>query len=177
MQYEWNLANGNDVGDIVTLAETFFQCEIDTVFTPEPNVMTRNLIFAVTNQFYLPGTELVTVCRDTTCNELIAYNWAKSGDRAVWSDDPMVSIRMVHVNLDLPARTRIRIINDMMDQWEQFANYTRHNIICSTTMRRDQDAFLKLHARRGYDIRGSYAYKRLNTTTTQARPADSVDPN
>jgi len=89
----------------------------------------------------------------------------------------MVSIRMVHVNLDLPARTRIRIINDMMDQWEQFARVTRHNIICSTTMRRDQAAFLKLHARRGYDIRGSYAYKNLNTTTTQARPADSLDPN
>jgi len=177
MQYEWRLANGNDVGDIVALAQNFFQCEIDTVFTPEPLVMDRNLVFAVVSQFYLPGTELVTVCRDITSNQLIAYNWAKSNDRAVWSDDLMISVRMVHVNLDLPARTRIRIINDMMDQWEHFAHYTRNNIICSTTMRRDQDAFLRLHARRGYDIRGSYAYKRLNTTTTQARPADSVDPN
>lgn len=177
MQYEWHLANGNDVSEIVALAENFFQCEIDTVFTPEPLVMDRNLVFAVVSQFYLPGTELVTVCRDITNNQLIAYNWAKSNDRAVWSDDPMISVRMVHVNLDLPARTRIRIINDMMDQWEHFAHYTHNNIICSTTMRHDQDAFLRLHARRGYDIRGSYAYKRLNTTTTQARPANSVNPN
>jgi hypothetical protein len=28
-------------------------------------------------------------------------------------------------------------------------------------MRNDQQAFLKLHQRAGYDVRGSYAYKRL----------------
>jgi hypothetical protein len=177
MQYEWTLATGEDVNEIVALSKEFFENEIDELFTPEPPVLSRNLLFAVTSQFYLPGTELVSVCRSVPDRKLLAYNWAKSNDRAVWSDDPMVSVRMVHVNLTLPARIRIRIINDMMDQWEQFAYFTRHYIICSTTMRRDQDAFLKLHARRGYDIRGSYAYKNLNTTTTQAQPANSVDPD
>lgn len=176
MQYNWTLATGTDVNEIVALSQEFFEQEIDSIFTPEPPVLSRNLLYAVTSQFYLPGTELVSVCRTADTQQLIAYNWAKSNDRAVWSDDPMVSVRMVHVNLTLPVRIRLRIIEDMMDQWEQFAYFTRHNIICSTTMRRDQAAFLKLHARRGYDIRGSYAYKNL-TTTTQARPADSLNPD
>lgn len=161
MKYNWTLATGQDVTDITNLAQTHFECEIDTVFTPEPPVMHRNLIFAVTNQFYLPGTELVTVARQESDNQLIAYNWAKSNDRAVWSDDAIVSVRMVHVNLTLPTRIRVRLINDMIDQWEQFAHFTKNPIICSTTMRHDQDGFLKLHARRGFDIRGSYAYKKL----------------
>jgi len=29
-------------------------------------------------------------------------------------------------------------------------------------MRHDQTAFLKLHQRQGYDIRGSFAYKKLS---------------
>jgi hypothetical protein len=31
-------------------------------------------------------------------------------------------------------------------------------------MRADQGGFLRLHERLGYTVRGSYAYKRLNTT-------------
>jgi len=37
-------------------------------------------------------------------------------------------------------------------------------------MRKDQDGFLKLHKKAGYDVRGSYAYKKVSTT--QATPAD-----
>jgi hypothetical protein len=33
-------------------------------------------------------------------------------------------------------------------------------------MRNDQTGFLKLHAKAGYDIRGSYAYKKLSTEQT-----------
>jgi hypothetical protein len=53
----------------------------------------------------------------------------------------------------------------MMTLWERFAVFSQTPIICSTTMRKDQNAFLKMHSRRGYDVRGSFAYKRLNTTT------------
>ncbi len=49
----------------------------------------------------------------------------------------------------------------MFTLWENFARLAGTPIVCSTTMRRDQDGFLKLHAKNGYDVRGSYAYKRL----------------
>jgi hypothetical protein len=50
----------------------------------------------------------------------------------------------------------------MMHLWEAFATLAQVNIICSTTMRKDQSSFLKLHEKHGYDVRGSYAYKKLN---------------
>jgi hypothetical protein len=160
IEYSWQLATGLDVPDIVNMAQTHFQTEIDTVFTPDTVAYSRNITFAVVNQFYLPGSDLLTVARAAD-GKLLAYNWAKSNDRAAWSDDNMVVVRMVHVDLKLSARDRLRIITDMMNQWEQFARATNNPIICSTTMRKDQDAFLKLHSRNGYDVRGSYAYKRL----------------
>jgi hypothetical protein len=36
------------------------------------------------------------------------------------------------------------------------------SVVCSSTMRREQNAFLKLHERNGYILRGSYAYKKIS---------------
>jgi hypothetical protein len=162
IDYSWMLANGTDVPDIVAMAETHFEGEINTIFQPEPITLSRNVTFAVVNQFYMPGTELVTVCREEGTGKLLAYTWAKGGERACWSDDLMVNVRMAHVDLTLSPRMRVTLIKDMMSHWERFANYNGDTIICSTTMRHDQDAFLKLHAKNGYDVRGSYAYKKLD---------------
>jgi len=160
LEYVWKPATGLDVPDIVAVSIEDCQREIDTIFTPEPTVFARNITFAVVNQFYLPGSELISVARDST-GHLVAYTWAKSGERAAWSDDTMLSVRMAHVDLSLSTRQRFRLITDMMQMWEQYAVATNCKIISSNTMRKSQDAFLKLHARSGYDVRGSYAYKRL----------------
>jgi hypothetical protein len=142
------------------MAESHFQNEIDEIFKPEPIVYTRNLTHAVINQFYSPLTELLSVCKDDT-GKLLAYTWATL-ERACWSDDNMVVIRMAHVDLQLSAKLRIQLVKDMMNLWEGFAKLAQVPIICSTTMRKDQEGFLRLHAKNGYDVRGSYAYKRIN---------------
>jgi hypothetical protein len=160
IQYTWTKATGLDVPAIVQMAVGHFQIEIDLIFTPDPVAYSRNITFAVVNQFYIPNSTLLTCAKDST-GRLLAYTWAKSNDRAAWSDDNMIAVNMAHVDLTLSARDRLRLITDMMNQWEQFAIYTSTPIICSTTMRNDQGAFLKLHERNGYSVRGSYAYKRL----------------
>jgi hypothetical protein len=160
MIHNWRAATGNDVSNIVKMAQDHFQQEIDLIFTPDPVAYSRNITFAVVNQFYLPTTELLSVAHDDS-GKLLAYTWAKNNERAAWSDDTMVVIRMAHVALDLSARTRIELVTDMMQLWENFARFAHTPIICSTTMRNDQQTFLKLHKRQGYDVRGSYAYKRL----------------
>jgi hypothetical protein len=162
MNYNWTFAHLTDVDDIVKMAEQHFQTEIDLIFKPEPTVYARNLAYAVLNQSYYPGSELLTVARDNN-KRLLAYNWAKSGDRAFWSDDLMINVRMVHLDLALPTRTRIKLIKEMMAHWEELARLSKNPIICSTTMRHSQDAFLKLHERAGYSVRGSYAYKKIST--------------
>lgn len=173
IEYSWRAANGTDVADIVKMAEQHFQTEIDSIFTPDPVAYSRNITVAVVNQFYLPTTELLSVAR-TADSRLLAYTWARNNERAAWSDDNMIVVRMAHVALDISTRDRVRLITDMMTLWENFARFSNTPVICSTTMRKDQDAFLKMHVRNGYDVRGSYAYKRLDTT--QATPANSLSP-
>lgn len=161
IQHEWNLAQIEDITEIVQMAQQHFETEIDQIFTPEVPTMTRNVTFAIMNQIYYPGSEMITVCRDLTSRKLLAYTWAKSGDRAAWSDDAMICVRMAHVDITLSPRLRVSLVQDMMTHWERLADYSGNRIICSTTMRHDQAGFLKLHARAGYSVRGSYAYKRL----------------
>lgn len=156
--YEWKPATGVDIEHIVKMARDHFQHEIDSIFVPDPIAYGRNLTLAVVNQFYLPMTELLSVCKDDT-GELLAYTWATSNQRSAWSDDNMVVIKMAHVDMYLPTKLRISIVNSMFPLWENFAKLAKNPIICSTTMRKDQEGFLKLHKRNGYDVRGSYAYK------------------
>ena len=156
--YNWGPATGQDVDSIVTMAESHFQTEIDNIFNPDPIAYARNITLAIDNQFYLPTTSLVAIAKDD--KKLLAYTWM-SVERAPWSDDNMATVRMAHVDLSLPVKTRIKLVQDMFSIWENFANISNIPIICSTTMRKDQDGFLKLHERNGYDVRGSYAYKKL----------------
>ena len=161
MNYSWRPCTGLDVPKVVNMAETHFQTEIDTIFTPDPIAYSRNLTHAVVNQFYLPTTELVSIATDDSDN-LLAYTWASSNEKAPWSDDCMVVVRMAHLDLKLSNRMRVGLVIDMIKLWEGFAKLAKVPVICSTTMRKDQASFLKLHERFGYDVRGSYAYKRIN---------------
>jgi hypothetical protein len=161
MKYTWRPATGLDVQYIVKMAQDHFETEIDTIFTPDPVAYSRNITHAIVNQFYGPTTELVSVATDIN-NNIVAYTWAKTGERSPWSDDEMVIVKMAHLSLNLSPRERVELVKDMLHLWDAFARLAQVLIICSTTMRKDQSSFLKLHERHGYDVRGSYAYKKLS---------------
>ena len=161
MKYACLSASGVDVPDIVAMALSGFGEEIDTVFTPDTIAYARNITHAVVNQFYNPATEFVKVARSTETNVICAYVWVIRGQTSPWSDEEMATVRIAHVDLALPVKLRIGLVNDMIAGWESWASDCGVPIMCSTTMRRDTAGFLRLHERRGYDVRGSFAYKRL----------------
>lgn len=160
MSWTWSRATGPDINPIVAIAQDHFETEADTVFRTDPIEYARNVGLAVVSQFYNPYTELLMVARQD--DKIIAYMWAKRNDRAAWSSEEMCVIRIAHVDLTLPPRDRVQLVKEMIGLWEVWAIECGIPIICSTTMRRSQDGFLKIHAKQGYDVRGSIAYKRLN---------------
>jgi len=161
MNYIWRTATFADVNSIVELAIAHTQKEIESVFIPSPLAYSRNLAYAVLNQTYHPSNELLSVARAADTNQLLAYTWAKANERTEWSDDLLVVARIADVDSKLSARLRIKLIQDMMLQWEQLAHAANNPIVCSTTMRQDQSAFMRLHERAGYLVRGNSAYKRI----------------
>lgn len=162
----WLPAGGQDVPAVVAMAQNHFETEIDTIFTPDPIAYSRNIAGAVVNQFYSPGSELLYVAKSQQTGVICAYTWVHRNQRSPWSDEEMAAVRMAHLDLSLPSRDRIRLVLQMIAIWEAWCGQYGIPILCSTTMRGDQSAFLKLHSRAGFDVRGSYAYKRITKETT-----------
>lgn len=154
---EMRNANITDIKHIVQLS--IDNSTTDSFFTVNPNVYEKNLAYAILNQHYHIGVELLKVLKDEN-DKLLAYTWANT-HQMLWTTDKMVNVQMVDIDLNLSPRTRIQIIKTMMKEWETFANIANCSVICSPTSRKNQNAFLKLHERNGYELRGSFAFKRL----------------
>ena len=161
MQWTWESTTGMDVPHMVEMAEKHFETEIDQIFRPDPVAYARNLTLATVQQFYNSRMELLKVAKEQETDRILAYTWAVRGERTAWSDDEMICAKMAHVDLSLPVRQRLRLITGMVLQWETWARECGVPVVCSTTMRRDQAGFLEIHRKLGYDVRGSFAYKRL----------------
>jgi hypothetical protein len=161
MKYTWHPASGTDIQPIVTIAQTHFQTEIDDIFVPDPIAYSRNVATAVVNQFYTPGSELITVAKSNDTGGILAYLWTIRNQRAPWSDEEMSMTRMIHVDMSQSSRTRIGLVKDMIEIQEAWCRAYGISIVCSTTMRHEQSGFLELHRRAGYSVRGSYCYRRL----------------
>jgi hypothetical protein len=163
--WRWRAAVGPDTEAITAMAQSHFGLETDQIFQNDPVEYSRNVLLATVNQFYNPRKELLSVAVHTETQQIIAYTWAMRGQYAPWSTEEMVAVKIAHVNLRLSQRGRIHLLAQMIRMWETWAKGCEIKIICSTTMRGDQAAFMHLHRDAGYSVRGSIAYKRLSTAT------------
>lgn len=160
MNYTWTLATPADSDDIMNL-NLLIKHEVDTIFNFNPNVLAHHIVTALVNQFYTGKSDLVAVARDDN-NKLLAYTWVKTGEHSMWSTEEVASVRMAHVDPSLSVRQRITLLDDMMDIWERFAQIHLIPIVYSNTLREQQHVYLKLHKQRGYIVRGSAAYLKVN---------------
>lgn len=163
--WRWAPAAGTDCQDITDMALVDFARETDDIFENDPLEYQRNVMLTTVNQFYNPKMELLSVARLIGSGSLVAYTWAKRNEYAPWSREEMVAVRMAHTDQQISARSRVTLCAQMIRMWEVWAQACDIKIICSSTVRGEQQAFLDLHRAAGYSVRGSVAYKRLNTTT------------
>lgn len=164
----WRRAAGTDVTPIMDLTREHFRSEATDIWVIDEQHFARMITVDIVNQFFNPNLALVAVCEEA--GRLLAYVWAERNQRTVWSSEEMIAIKIVHIDLTLSARKRLQIIREMMELWEAWAYSIGVNIVCSSTMRGEQDAFLRLHQRRGYDCRGSICYRRLTAEDSESNP-------
>ena len=156
---DWKLAHPlHDVEDIVEMADNIFGKEADGILTRSRDVFRKNVTIAATVQLFEPGKEFLAVCRDS--KKLLGYCWFDRGGYTTYANEEISNAKFHHVDLSLPARTRVRLINQMIDQHILWA-YTWHiPVICSTSIRTEHDGFMKIHKKRGFSVNGSYAWIR-----------------
>ena len=167
---EWSLADPRfDVEEMVELSDSVYGHEADGILKRDRGVFRHRLTVACTEQLFNKGREFIAVCRnDPDCYEeigasmmpLLGFCWFDRGGYATYSNDEISNAKFHHVRLDLSPRKRVLIINEMIDQHILWAHTWGIPVVCSTSIRTDNEAFMKIHRKRGFTVNGSYAWIR-----------------
>jgi len=156
---EWRRATHADVESIIDLMESQYQTEIDSVFTPSRTRMGYHLHRSILEQSYNLNTELIGVA--TTNNQVIAWHWLTRGSYQPYSNDEMATGEFIHLDLTLPTRTRIRLCQEILEQWQAWCQINNIPILVSTSIREEHRAFMHIHKKMGFKVNGSFAIKKV----------------
>ena len=157
---EWCPAQLTDIVEMVQLSQRCYQEEVDDLLTPDPARLTARLAHAIIDRNYNPGTEVIQISRNSQ-DQLVAWSWMGRGVGVDYAAEECAEAHVIHIDLTLSPRTRIKLINSLLDLWIEWCEILAIPILVSTTIRRDWQAFMRLHERRGFDVRGSHAFKRI----------------
>ena len=165
---DWTLAHPlHDVDDIVEMADGIFGTEADGILTRDRNVFRKNVTVASTVQLFDKGREFLAVCREDLSyrfvddeKKLLGYCWFDRGGYTTYANEEISNAKFHHVDLSLPAKTRVKMLNQMIDQHILWAYTWGIPVICSTSIRAEHNGFMRIHQKRGFQTNGSYAWVR-----------------
>ena len=162
---EWSLAHPlHDVEDIVEMADSFFGHEADGILTRDRKVFRHRVTVACTEQLFNKSREFIAVCWGHDGNDvpakLLGFCWFDRGGYTTYSNEEISNAKFHHLDLSLPIRVRVRLLNEMIDQHILWAKTWGIPVVCSTSIRADHDGFMKIHKKRGFTVNGSYAWIR-----------------
>jgi len=159
--WTWRTAGHEDVPDILDLVALNYQNEITGILTADRPRMAMHLHKAILNQIFEPHSNLVSVCRNNATNELLAWGWLERGKYTVYAPEEMSCAEFLHLDLGLSARNKITLVAQMLNIWQDWTRQMNIPVMVSTSIRTEQGAFMRLHEKLGFTLRGSFAYKRI----------------
>ena len=159
--WRWDYAQYTDIDDIYSMAKTHFEREVDHIFTISDDNYKYALDLSTSHQRHNLALEQLLVCRQKATGKLCAYSWIGRGHRTPYSNDEMAEAKMLHTDLNLSSHHRIRIIVQAIHYWQTWARACNIPVLVSTSIREDQQTFLKLHQKLGFTVRGGICYKRI----------------
>ena len=163
--WTWRLAQLDDVDDIVSLAQQFYQKEIAQILTPTPRLFAFNLRRAIINQTHDLALEQVIVAVDQVSLEIVAWAWCQRGIYMPYAPEECAEAAFAHVRLDRTARERVRMTAQIIQQWILWCQFWHIPVLVSSSIRHEQTAFMRLHEQFGFSRVGSLAYIRITQDT------------
>ena len=168
MEIEWALAHPlHDVDDIVDMADTIFGSEVEGILTTNRQIFKKNVTVTSTVQLFDRTREFLAVAKPANrsgtgefSNKLLGFCWFDRSGFTTYAPEEITNAKFHHVDLSLPVKTRVRLVNAMIDQHILWAHHNGIPVVCSTSIRGDHNGFMKIHEKRGFKVNGSYAWIR-----------------
>ena len=173
----WTLADPLvDVESIVELADANFGWEVEGVITRSRDVFRHRVTVAATEQIFNKNREFLAVYKvlgepiweqigdyvhvRTGKDRLLGFCWFDRGGYTTYSNEEISNAKFHSLDMRLPAKQRVRLVNEMIDQHILWANQCGIPLICSSSILKNQAGFMQLHERRGFSVNGSFAWIR-----------------
>lgn len=174
--WAWTAAVPQDVEEIIALGINNYGTDIKNIFPFDPIEGSRTLMHAIVNQTYSPKAEFISVARDKTTKQMLAFTWAVRDQRMAFSREELIITKFASVDLSLSSVKRTRLIFQMFRLWERWADVCEIKIIASSSLLENWENMMYLHSCAGYLVRGSNCYKRLSMKTINIDdPIFSID--
>jgi hypothetical protein len=158
---EWLLADPRyDIDDIVALADDQYGPETEGILAKSPATLRRHATVTATVQLFDKSKEFLAVCRGGDSEQLLGFCWFDRGGYTTYSVEEISNSKFHFVDKNLPLRLRFTLINEMIDQHILWAGNCGIPVICSTSIRMEHSAFVRIHSKRGFTVNGSYAWMR-----------------
>jgi len=157
--WTWRLANLTDIDRIVAISQQPLWDEVVAISRFDTDLFAKNLSLGIVRQAFNQFDEQIIVAEEN--DQLIAWAWLVRGSYTTYSRDEMADGRFSHVAVDLPIRKKITLLAQIIQQWVLWATMCGIPVIHSSTMRIEQQAFLRLHEQAGFIIRGISAFYRI----------------
>lgn len=158
-RWVWRLATYDDFAKISNSAYNNAKQYVEDIFDVQQRTGEYNLLNDLTKQTFQPHTAFILLAEDKNTKELLCYTWGDVS-QTIWSTDRVLNLKIIHVDSGT-AKERIRMVAQMMLAWEEYCLQHGVPVICSSSVRSEQRAYMRLHEQAGYSIRGSFAYKRV----------------
>ena len=152
----WLAAQLGDIDAMIQLTTKYYLNELDGVLTINLNKLAERLAHAIVNQNFHPESETLQCC--WAADQVVAWTWLSRGRSTDYIDEEVAEAHILHIDLSLTVRERVRIIQHTLDYWISWCRILGIPVLASTTVRQDSAAFMQLHQRRGFVVRGTHAF-------------------
>jgi len=158
--WTWRKAVHEDVEAILDLVAQNYELEIDNILVSSRPRMAYHLHKAILQQTFESHQLLITQARHKTTDKVMAWAWLERGKYTVYAFEEMATAEFAHVDLTLSTRTRITLTAQILQQWIAWCQLLAIPVLTSSSIRADQQAFMRLHEQYDFQVRGSIAYRK-----------------
>lgn len=159
--WRWYLAWPSDSQEIEDLIMTQYQHEANTIFPIHAPKMRMEAEIDMIKQRHNLGAAQVIVAKHNDTNKIMAWAWIQRGHYTPYSNSEYADAKMLHIDLNLPVKTRIVLTHQILENWMLWCQLNYIPTLVSTSMREDWKTFMKIHERLGFIVRGTIAWKRI----------------
>lgn len=106
---------------------------------------------------------------------IVGVLWVSRNEYATYSNTEMASIRFIHILPTLSARQKITLVREALMLSALWSAMCNIKVLVSSTITNTQQAFLKIHDRMGFILRGSICYLDIVKWANEVMPKGEDD--